>query len=444
MFQRMPPLWLRIAGLVVLVIVLGLALALVIVQLRGPRLEVVRPVTIPEGETNPAVWGLAFPREYESWLRTKEGRKTLYAGSVPFDKLEEDPRLKVLWEGHLFAVEWGEDRGHAYSVEDTLKSKRRQALAQRRGGVTPGACWSCKSADAPRLMEEMGPANFYAASFEQLYEQGKVKHPVSCANCHDPKTMAPTIQQVALKEALQKLGKDIHQLTRQELRSLTCAQCHVEYYFAKEPKDYLVFPWEKGIRFEDIEAYYNERKFADWTHPSTGVPLVKFQHPEYELYAANSTHYLAGVACADCHMPFVIEGGIKYTSHQAASPWHRMEQACGTCHLDLPFIRKRVEIIQTTTKALQDAAEMALVEAVEALKAIKDNPNADPNLAEEARTLFRKAHMRWDFVAVENSLGFHNPQEAMRLLAESINYARQAQLKAVQALQRPQAQAVTP
>jgi nitrite reductase (cytochrome c-552) len=157
MFQRMPPLWLRIAGLVVLVIVLGLALALVIVQLRGPRLEVVRPVAIPEGETNPAVWGLAFPREYESWLRTKESRKTLYAGSVPFDKLEEDPRLKILWEGHLFAVEWGEDRGHAYSVEDTLKSKRRQALAQRRGGVTPGTCWSCKSADVPPPAGGDGP-----------------------------------------------------------------------------------------------------------------------------------------------------------------------------------------------------------------------------------------------------------------------------------------------
>jgi nitrite reductase (cytochrome c-552) len=142
MFQRMPPLWLRIVGLVVLVIVLGLALALVIVQLRGPRLEVVRPVAIPEGETNPAVWGLAFPREYESWLRTKEGRKTLYAGSVPFDKLEEDPRLKILWEGHLFAVEWGEDRGHAYSVEDTLPGDLLELQVGRcpppNGGDGPG------------------------------------------------------------------------------------------------------------------------------------------------------------------------------------------------------------------------------------------------------------------------------------------------------------------
>lgn len=439
MFQRMPPLWLQITGFVILVVVLGLALALLIVQLRGPRLEVVRPVTIPENEVNPAVWGQAFPREYEAWLRTKEGRKTLYAGSVPFEKLDEDPRLKVLWEGHLFAVEWGEDRGHAYSYEDVVKSKRRAKLAERRGGTSPGSCWACKAADAPIVMAEMGPAQFYATPFEEL--QKRIKYPVSCANCHDPKTMAPVIKQVALVEALQKLGKDVNQLTRQELRNLTCAQCHSEYYFAKEPKDYLVFPWDKGIRFEDIEAYYNERKFADWTHPSTGVPLVKFQHPEYELYAADSTHYLAGVTCADCHMPFVIEGGIKYTSHQAASPWYRMEQACGTCHRDLAFIRKRVEIIQTITKGLQDAAENALVEAIEALKAIKDNPNADPKLAEEARTLFRKAHMRWDFVAVENSLGFHNPQEAMRLLSESINYARQAQLKAIQALQRPQARA---
>jgi nitrite reductase (cytochrome c-552) len=33
-----------------------------------------------------------------------------------------------------------------------------------------------------------------------------------------------------------------------------------------------------------------------------------------------------------------------------------------------------------------------------------------------------------DFVEAENSTGFHAPQEAERILAESIDYARQGQL----------------
>ena len=49
----------------------------------------------------------------------------------------------------------------------------------------------------------------------------------------------------------------------------------------------------------------------------------------------------------------------------------------------------------------------------------------------EARNLHREAQLRWDFVAAENSMGFHNPEEALRILAKATDLARQAELKAV-------------
>ncbi|MFN3332065.1 MAG: ammonia-forming cytochrome c nitrite reductase subunit c552, partial [Caldilinea sp.] len=125
----------------------------------------------------------------------------------------------------------------------------------------------------------------------------------SCADCHDPDTMALRITRPALINALEKRGIDVTQASRQEMRSYVCAQCHVEYYFAGEGKE-LVFPWEKGLNIDDIERYYNEYGFKDWTHKETGAPMLKMQHPEFELFTTG-LHYQSGVACADCHMPYV-------------------------------------------------------------------------------------------------------------------------------------------
>jgi nitrite reductase (cytochrome c-552) len=45
----------------------------------------------------------------------------------------------------------------------------------------------------------------------------------------------------------------------------------------------------------------------------------------------------------------------------------------------------------------------------------------------EAHALQRKAQWRLDFVNAENSMGFHADQESARILAEAIDYARQAE-----------------
>ena len=53
--------------------------------------------------------------------------------------------------------------------------------------------------------------------------------------------------------------------------------------------------------------------------------------------------------------------------------------------------------------------------------------------------LHRSAQLRWDFISSENSTGFHSPQEAARVLADSIDMARQAQIKAIELLNSKQA-----
>ena len=52
----------------------------------------------------------------------------------------------------------------------------------------------------------------------------------------------------------------------------------------------------------------------------------------------------------------------------------------------------------------------------------------------EARRLHREAQLRWDFIAAENSMGFHNPEEVLRILANATNLARQAQIAAIEAM----------
>ena len=55
------------------------------------------------------------------------------------------------------------------------------------------------------------------------------------------------------------------------------------HYF-KGPEKRLVYPWAKGLKVEEIQAYYDEAQFKDWTHADTGAPVLKAQHPEFEMW----------------------------------------------------------------------------------------------------------------------------------------------------------------
>ena len=411
----------------IIVILAGLVIALLIFisNQKTPVRGVAPLVEIAQMEPDSSQWGINFPNQYSTLLKTETNNtRTAFGGSEPYERLDVDPRLRTLFAGMPFSKGYGEDRGHMHAVEDVRNSPR---INEK----TPGTCYSCKSADNPKLWAEMGMTAYDKMPFAELGKQ--IEHPIGCANCHEAGTMRLIVTNPALEEALTAQGKDWKNFTRQEMRSLVCANCHVEYYFAGEGK-YLTLPWEKGTQIENIEAYYTENGFVDWTHPDSQTKMIKMQHPDYELFTANSTHFQAGVACADCHMPYTRDGAVKFSSHDVKSPLLNADVACGACHTEVEYVTGRVTEIQQQVNQTMLATEDALIAAIEAIKTAAENPNADKKLIEEAQTMHRNAQLRWDFIAAENSMGFHNPEEALRILASATDLARQAQIKAIQAV----------
>ena len=162
-------------------------------------------------------------------------------------------------------------------------------------------------------------------------------------------------------------------------------------------------------------------------HAETGANVLKAQHPEFEMWN-QGIHARSGVTCADCHMPYKRVGALKISDHHVRSPLLNINRACQTCHQwSEDELRDRADTIQNRTFTLRNQALDALVGLINDLKAAKDAPAAGANLA-LARDLQRKAQFRVDFIEAENSMGFHAPQEAARILAESINLARQGQI----------------
>jgi nitrite reductase (cytochrome c-552) len=379
-------------------------------------------------EPDSSKWGLNFPNQYASLLKTKENiTDTAYGGSSKFSHLEKDPRQVILFGGYPFSKEYNDDRGHEWALVDVRSIKRVNEK-------TPGTCYSCKSSNNPKLWDEMGMAEYDHVLFSDL--GAKIENTIGCANCHEAETMRLIVTNPALKEALQAQGKDWETFTRQEMRTVVCGNCHVEYSFKGDGK-YLTFPWEKGTRIEEIFSYYQEEGFKDWEYPEALTPMLKAQHPEFEMYTADSTHYKAGVSCADCHMPYVRDGASKYSMHDIHSPLLNPELACGQCHTDTEYVVSRVGMIQDQVYNTKIATEDAILDAITAIKAATANPVSNAVLLDEARQLHRQAQFYWDFTSAENSMGFHNPEYILKMLADSTNLARQAQMKASQAANDP-------
>ncbi|MCC7368649.1 MAG: ammonia-forming cytochrome c nitrite reductase subunit c552 [Chloroflexi bacterium] len=419
-----------------MIVALGVAFVLVSVaerQQEARQLTYNRLVEIPQGEPDPAVWGRNFPQQYEDWLRTlqtstfddysKYGR---YGGSEAFSRLDKYPDYRKIFAGNAFAVEYNEDRGHANALNDMLAIKRL-------GDQKPGACMTCKSPQVPQFMQQFGTDQFYSTPVKDLVEKHGFKHSVSCADCHDATTMQLKLTRPAFVEAMSSRGIDVSKASRQEMRSYVCAQCHVEYYFSG-PNKAVAFPWKNGLNIEAIEKYYDDINFSDWSHAESKAPLVKAQHPEFELYST-SVHARSGVACADCHMPYTRVGAAKVSSHWVNTPLAHVNTSCTTCHgqQSEETMKQRVYAIQDRTFSSLGHAEKAIVAAIDAIKAAADAGVPDEKLT-EARSLHRKAHLRWDFISAENSMGFHSPQEAVRILGDATDYARQAELSAYKAM----------
>ena len=476
-----------------------------------------RFVDVSEETTDPTVWGKNWPREYDSYLKTSQTTRTRFGGhggseAMPVEKADRDPWLTRAFAGYAFALDYRDRRGHAYMLYDQEHTNR---VTQR---PQPGACLHCHasviptyrrlgSGDVMQGFEALGKLP-YAQANAELKKTGSMNpvgtgagksefqhvegaHPVSCVDCHDPLNMQLRVTRPGFIRGIQAYmasqGKTDYdpntQATRQEMRTFVCAQCHVEYYCG--PKTTLFFPWNKGLKVEQIEEYYNNyrfpdgHRFYDWTHAETGAEVLKAQHPEFEMYS-QGIHAKSGVACSDCHMPYQRQGAMKVSDHWVRSPLVNTQRACQTCHaVSEEEIKQRVETIQERNFNLLTRAGAAMIEMFDAVKQIrapwdavnrprveathrtllaKDEAFAKLSVEDQGKRvndaatkalneewskhvyadaqlreiveLHRKAQWRLDFVAAENSMGFHAPQEAARILGESIDYARQAQIAA--------------
>jgi nitrite reductase (cytochrome c-552) len=418
-----------ILSAIILILAGGLVGALLYIKNQpAPQRGVPPLVEIQAMEPDSSKWGINFPNEYSTFLLTeKNATKTTFGGSVNYSKLEEDPRLIELFAGYPFSKDYNEDRGHMNALTDVRATKRINE-------TTHATCYSCKSSNNPGLWAQMGMREYDKKLFHELDAQ--ITYPIGCANCHEAGTMRLIVTNPALKEAFEKQGKDWTTFTRQEMRTVVCGNCHVEYYFVGDDK-YLTFPWENGTRIENIAKYYADLGFKDWDHAQSGAPMIKMQHPEFEVFTADSTHYKAGASCADCHMPYMRDGAAKFSNHNIQSPLLNADAACGQCHTDVEYAVTRVDTIQHQVRQTMDASEDAIIAAIQAIQAAAQISNVNADLLKEARNLHREAQLHWDFIAAENSMGFHNPEEALRILSIAIDLARQAQLKAVQAAGTP-------
>jgi nitrite reductase (cytochrome c-552) len=422
-----------------------------------------RVVELTDETEDPEIWGKNFPLQYDAYRRTVDQQRTRYGGSeaeprtptaadprsiVAQSRLEEDPRLKRMWAGYAFSKDFREERGHAYMLDDQTYTERQQAAQQ------PGTCIHCHGSvyvpymklgggDLMRGFELMNQMKFGEA--RQL-----VSHPVTCLDCHDSQTMQLRVTRPGFIEGIQALARsddpvpqmpsverwrasartgayDVNRMaTRQEMRAFVCGQCHVEYYF-KGPEKRLTYPWHKGLKVDQIMAYYDEVGHKDWEHAESAAPALKAQHPEFEMWN-QGIHARSGVACADCHMPYVRQGALKISDHHVRSPLLNINNACQTCHKwPEEELRLRVETIQGRTFRMRNLAMDALIQLIDDIKAARDAGRPEADL-QQARDFQRKAQFYLDFVEAENSTGFHAGQEAVRILGESINFSRQGQV----------------
>ncbi len=442
-------------------------------------------VNVTEETTDPRPWGANWPREFEQYQRTVEPSRTNFGGGdapAPREKAETFPWLTRMFAGYAFALDYRDRRGHAYMLLDQERTRRVTERPQ------PGACLHCHASIIPtyrRLgsgetdwdrvrsgFEKMSAMPYQQAHAEvvktgslnpvpQGTSQGHARvegaHPVSCVDCHEPATMQLRVTRPGFILGVQALAASSKPLphlasierwrqgdrqrpydpntdaTRQEMRSFVCGQCHVEYYCG--PKTTLFFPWNNGLMVEEIEAYYDGysfpdgHRFFDWQHAETGAEMLKAQHPEFEMWSQGH-HARSGVACADCHMPYLRSGAMKVSDHWVRSPLLMPNRSCQVCHpYDEQELKARVQRIQNKNVDLLQRAGGALSQALDAVQqARRDGAQAEQLAA--ALAFQRKAQWRLDFVAAENSMGFHAPQEASRILAEAVDYARQAQIAA--------------
>jgi nitrite reductase (cytochrome c-552) len=423
-----------------------------------------RVVEVGEDDTDPLSWRPNWPRQFDGYQKTALPTRTRFGGhggseALPEEKIERDPWLKRMFLGYAFSIDYRDRRGHAYMLEDQLATERMTKPQS-------GSCLHCHASVMP-LYRQLGEGDAmrgfersYTYSYQDLYqllEASGHAQPVSCVDCHSPETMEIRVTRPGFIQGIRKLAESEVEVphlpsialwrdgprdrpydpnadaSRGEMRSYVCGQCHVEYYCAGNMK--LTFPWGNGLKVEELEQFWNETVFPDgtpfydFTHAESGARVLKAQHPEFELWS-QGIHARSGVSCADCHMPYMRDGASKISDHWVRSPLLNVNRACQTCHrFSEEELQQRVDDIQERNFNLLQRAGAALMQQLDAIAAAKQRGATETDL-QDVLELQRKAQWRLDFIAAENSMGFHAPQEAARMLGEAIDYAHRGSLLA--------------
>ena len=342
-----------------------------------------------------ADWANTYADVYASYMKNAENKDII-------DHVEEYPMIATVYEGMAFNKYYGSARGHYYTVQDVTSTGRPHALAN---------CFTCKTPDFTAKVNNEG-VSAYTIPFEDMLAQ--VNESVSCYNCHANTPGELVVTHTYLADAM---GDDFAALNAE---TASCAQCHVEYYFAPETKA-VTLPYSsmETMHPDSILAFFEETNFADYTNPRTGVKQIKVQHPEFETYMGKGSVHAAQFSCADCHMEKATNAeGTTYTSHYWVSPLasDSIKASCAACHPDLEGFVKGIQgkaeerTIAIGTK-LEDLTNK-LADAVASGNYTEAELNA-------IRELNRKGQFYWDFVFVENSEGAHNS----RLTTECLDKA---------------------
>ncbi|WP_136805927.1 ammonia-forming cytochrome c nitrite reductase [Desulfosediminicola flagellatus] len=379
-------------------------------------------------------WAEKFPNQFKTWMQTSEN-------DTITDMLEKKPQLAVLWAGYGFAKDYNAPRGHFYAVQSNINSLRTGAPVGPATGPMPTACWTCKSPDVPRLIEEQGELEYFTGKWAKYGNE--MANAIGCADCHSSQTAELTISRPYLERGLEAIGVDTKNIDSESMRSLACAQCHSEYYFKatewtdkkgeKKVAKVVTLPWDNGLTAEDMEKYYDELGFKDWTHKISKAPMLKAQHPGYEIFSTG-IHAKSGVSCADCHMPSTTEGDETFSDHHIASPMENIETVCLGCHDQEAEELKAV--IETKFERKEQLMEIAMDSIAKAhLEAGKAwEIGATETEMKEILTDIRHAQWKWDYAIASHGSFFHAPEETLRLLAVANETAQTARLKLVQVL----------
>ena len=390
-------------------------------------------------ESKNEAWEKYYPREYDSWKKTKNSDKI-------DDQIKKNPQIAVMWAGYAFSKDYNAPRGHFYAIQDVTNTLRTGAPVDAITGPLPSACWSCKSPDVPRMMEKVGELEFFTGKWAKWGQE--IVNPIGCGDCHDSKTANLTLTRPYLKKGLEASGVKLADTTHQDMRSLVCAQCHSEYYFkktdwedpkvtdpAKTKKTAMVvtFPWSNGLGVEEMEKYYDDIKFSDWTHQISKTPMLKAQHPDYEVFT-KGIHARRGLACADCHMPYKQEGAVKYSNHQIQSPLNDVANTCLTCHQETEaefkeVVKIKLEKKEQLAKFAMDNIAKAHLEAGEAWRL-----GATEDEMKDLQQDIRHAQWKWDMAVAGHGNFFHAPDETLRLLAVANEQGQTARIKLVKVL----------